>query len=209
MGPNPAQHIPRVSPVPFGTIAVELVHAPPCRCPVWPQTVLTQRPPLPLSGNWDENISSALWRSATVRPANIQDRDVGWRRLTQIPGHATCLVVIFHSLPRCHGNRADSADGADAHGAVLDRRAYPDRPCSRAPLPSCEGEFARDAAGHRDVLASPRFFRDIVTRKIGNDAQKVRRRSRPTAGVRTQTATGSVSMTRVQHRCRRVAQGFR
>ena len=52
----------------------------------------------------------------------------------------------------------------------------------RAP-PIMRREFARDAAG-RDVLASPRFFRDIVTRKMGNDAQKVRRRSRPTAAFR-------------------------
>jgi hypothetical protein len=66
----------------------------------------------PLSGNWDESISSALWRSATVRPAHIQDRDVGRRRPTRIPGHA------------------------------------------------------------------------IVTRKIGGDAQKVRRRSRPTPAFR-------------------------
>ena len=56
----------------------------------------------------------------------------------------------------------------------------------RAP-PIMRREFARDAAGRRgrrDVLASPRFFRDIVTRKMGNDAQKVRRRSRPTAAFR-------------------------
>ena len=46
-------------------------------------------------------------------------------------------------------NDADSADGADAGGSVLDSRAYPDRPCSRAPL-SAEGYF--DAQHAKDLL---------------------------------------------------------
>jgi len=58
VGLNPTQNnTPRLLRVPFGTIAVELRHARPCRCPVRPQTmltVLTQRPPL-LSGNWDKS----------------------------------------------------------------------------------------------------------------------------------------------------------
>lgn len=83
VGPSPAQNnIPRVSPVPFGTIAVELVHAQPRRCPVRPQTmltVLTQRPPL-LSGNWDESYwrgpSRPLWRSAAA-VLSLRPRVVG------------------------------------------------------------------------------------------------------------------------------------
>ena len=50
LGLNPgSERIPRILPVPFGTIAVEARHARPCRCPVRPQTmltVLTQRPRL-------------------------------------------------------------------------------------------------------------------------------------------------------------------
>jgi hypothetical protein len=71
VGPSPAQNnIPRVSPVPFGTIAIELVHAQSCRCPVRPQTmltVLTQRPPL-LSGNWDES----YWRGPSPTETPIE-----------------------------------------------------------------------------------------------------------------------------------------
>ena len=50
-------NIPRVRRVPFGTIAVELRHARPRRCPVRSQTMLTvlMQTPAFLSGNWDES----------------------------------------------------------------------------------------------------------------------------------------------------------
>jgi hypothetical protein len=88
---------------------------------------------------------------------------------------------------------ADGADGADAGGSVLDSRAYPDRPCSRAPL-SAEGYF--DAQHAKERLRATQtasegagmfwpvraLFRDIVTGPTGG--QKVRGRSHPTAAFR-------------------------
>ena len=79
-------------------------------------------------------------------------------------------------------------------------RAYPDRPCSRAPL-SAEGYF--DAQHAKERLRATQtasegagmlwpvraLFRDIVTGQTGGGAQKVRGRSHPTAAFR-----GGVSM---------------
>ena len=64
-------------------------------------------------------------------------------------------------------NDADSADGADAGGSVLDFRAYPDRPCSRAPL-SAEGYF--DAQHAKDLLRATQTASEGVAARRRSEA---------------------------------------
>src|SRR5262245_44364225 len=94
---------------------------------------------------------------------------------------------------------ASRAYGADGRGSVVDAGAYPNRPCSSSPLPTKSYFKAQHAkkclrttqpAGEGARIFGPACasFPDIVTCKIGEDTQKIRRGSHPAATLRHQFA---------------------